>query len=133
MLPYTQKFVDSLKDKSLHFDAHTFGEDDIVTFPYDGKLSMYVFSGEKGEYVHMMTKYETVPDEKYAEVLVACNLLNSQYKWLKFFIDKDNDIMVSDDAIVSEDSCADECFELLVRRIQILEDVKPVIMKAIFG
>ena len=48
-------------------------------------------------------------------------------------MDKDNDLVMHDDAIVSEDSAAEECFELLVRMLKISEDIKPRIMKAIYA
>ena len=133
MLLSAQLFIEDLKSKNLHFDAKEVSDGDVlVVFPYDGKSTNIIFSGDEGKYVSMYTAFESVPAEKVSDMYAVCNQLNATYKWLKFYIDKDNDLMVEDDAIVSPDSAADECFELLVRRTHILKDVKPIVMRAIY-
>ena len=126
-------FIQALKEKELKFDVKEAPDGDvIVRIGFDNKITNFVFSGETGEYVSMYTPFESVPAAKIPNVLFECNKLNSTYKWLKFYIDNDNDLMVEDDAILSEENAANECFELLVRRVSILKDVKPAIMRAIY-
>jgi len=71
--------------------------------------------------------------EKFADVLFVCNELNAQYKWVTFYLAKDNSIVLHDDAILSIESAADEAFELLVRILKIGDEVKPRLMKAIYA
>ena len=125
--------MEDLAAKELKYSYRENGDDVIVNFPYDGKFTNFVFRGPDGCYVSMYTIFESIPAEKVPDMLVVCNQINAKYKWLKFYVDKDNDIMVEDDAIVTPDNAADECFELLARRINILKEVKPIIMRAIYA
>ncbi len=134
MLDYAQRFVDLLDEKELKYFAKTDEDGDaIVDFPYDGKMTKCIFSGDKGEYLSLYMVYESVPEDKYAEMLIICNTLNAKYKWIKLYIDNDSDLMVQDDAILSDDNTADEAFELLLRFLDIVKECKPTIMKALYA
>lgn len=134
MLLCAQRFIDLLNEKEIGFNASEYPDGDIlIRFIFDGKPTNYIFSGEDGCYVSMFTQFENVPDEKLSDLYAECNALNAEYRWLKFYIDKDNDLMIGDDAIVSAESAADECFELLIRRFNIIKEAKPKIMRAIYS
>ncbi len=129
-----QKFVDNLKAKNLEFKAVTDKDgDSLIAFPYEGKVTRIFFSGDDGEYLSMYMVYESVPEDKVTDVILTCNELNSEYKWVTFYVDKDKDIVLHLDAVLSIDSAADEAFELLVRMIRISDDEKTRIMKAIYA
>ena len=133
MLQCAENFVADLKSKGLHYDV--FETDDggvVVKFPYDNRITSCVFKGEEGRYLSMYTIFERVPEEKIADGYALCNSLNAKFKWLKFYVDKDNDLMVEDDAILSVDTAADECFELLMRRLNIMNESKAAVMRAIY-
>ena len=132
MLLAAQLFMEDLEAKELKYSFKEVNDDIVVSFPYDGKFTNFVFSGTDGCYVSMYTVFESCPADKVQDMLVLCNSLNAKYKWLKFYVDKDSDIMVEDDAIVTADNAAAECFELLARRINILKEVKPEIMRLIY-
>ena len=91
------------------------------------------FCGDDGGYFSLYLVYEHVPEEKLADVIFLCNELNAQYKWITFYVDKDGDVVLHDDAILTASNAAEEAFELLVRTLKIGEDVKPAIMKAIYA
>lgn len=69
-------------------------------------------------------------DDKYAAGLIACNNANKQYRWLRFYIDEENDVVAAADAIVSEESVFDEVIELIIRMMQIVDNLYPSFMKA---
>ena len=48
-------------------------------------------------------------------------------------MDKDNDLVFHDDAILSPENAAEEAFELLIRTLKITDDVKPTFMRAIYA
>ncbi len=134
MLPYAERFTAFLDEKDLHYFAKTDEDGDaIVDFPYDGKVTKCIFTGESGKYVSLYTIYDSVPQDKLAAVLIACNELNAKYKWVKFYIDDDSDLMIQDDALLSEDNTAEEVFELLLRFIDIMKESKATLMKAIYA
>ena len=129
-----QAFVDLLESKGLNFQSGTASDgDSIVDFPYQGKVTKMIFSGENGCYLSNYLVFERVPDDKLADVIFVCNDLNCQYKWITFYVDKDNDVVLHDDAILSAENASEEAFELLIRMVQIGEEAKPMIMKAIYA
>ena len=68
--------------------------------------------------------------DKFAEGLLACNNANKEYRWLRFYIDKDNDVTAAADAIVNEETILDEVIELIARMISIVDTLYPSFMKA---
>ena len=126
-------FVEDLKSKKLNFHSGTNSHgDSVVEFPYEGKVAKIFFSGDQGKYMSIYLVFERVPADKVADVIFACNDLNCQYKWVTFYVDKDNDVILHDDAILTPSTAADEAFELLLRLIKIGDEVKPQIMRAIY-
>ena len=134
MKPCAENFIAKLKSKNLNYaTTETERGDVILDFPYQGKVTKCFFSGESGEYFSMYLVYERIPEEKVADLIFLCNELNCEYKWVTYYVDKDNDLVMHDDAIVSEGSAAEECFELLIRMLKVSDDIKPRIMKAIYA
>ena len=127
-------FVQSLEAKNLNFDVNEFPDGTtLVAFPYQGKVTRCIFNGDEGGYLSLYLVYERVPDEKVADVIFLCNELNCEYKWATFYVDKDNDIVIHDDAILVPENAAEEAFELLVRIVRIAEDERQRIMKTIYS
>lgn len=133
MLTCAQIFADFLENEGMHFDVRECDDGDVVVrFPYDGKTAHVLFSGDDGEYVAISVIYENVPEEKFMDLVVVCNELNSRYKWVKFYVDEDRDLMLRNDAIVSTENAASETMELMARVLKIGGDIKPIVMKAIY-
>lgn len=73
-------------------------------------------------------------DDKKEILYRICNELNSQYRWIKFYVDEnDNSITAEDDAVIQLDSCGDEILRCSSQLVKIVDDTYPVIMKAIYG
>ena len=133
MLACAQTFCDFLESKNLYFESFTDDEGDaIVKFPYEGKITKCIFSGDDGKYLSLYMLYENIPEEKLADLIFACNELNTKYKWVTFYVDGDRDLMLHDDALLSYDTAAEEAFEMLARMINISTEAKPVIMRALY-
>lgn len=134
MLICAERFIETLKAKNLNYaTADTEKGDTVIDFPYRGKVTKCIFSGSEGQYFSMYLVYERIPKEKVADVIFLCNELNALYKWVTYYVDKDNDLVIHADAIVTAAVAADVCFELLVRTLQIVEDLKPRVMKTIYA
>lgn len=134
MLACAELFTKSLDAKGLHYAVNVDSDGDvIVDFPYQGKVTKCIFSGDNGTYLSLYLIYEHIPEDKFADAIFACNEFNTRYKWVTFYVDKDSDLMVHDDAILAIENAADEAFELLLRMLKIGEDVKPTIMKVIYA
>ena len=134
MLACAELFTNLLSSKGLKFDVREDSDGDvIVAFPYQGKVTRCIFSGEDGTYLSLYLVYERVPEDKYADGVLVANEMNCKWKWVKFYVDSDNDLMLQDDAILTVETAADEAFELLVRMIDIADKSKPAIMKALYA
>jgi len=68
--------------------------------------------------------------EQFAQGLIACNDCNAKYRWVKFYINDDNRICVRSDAIIDESTCGEECREVIMRMVGIIDECFPVFMKA---
>jgi len=84
---------------------------------------------EKANHLHVSTYIENCNmRSKYSQALMLCNSLNQEYRWAKFYVDKDYDIACDADAILSNDAAGDECLELMFRLMTIIDEVVPRIM-----
>ena len=129
-----QRLANTLQDKDLNYQTDIANDGtSVILFPFQGKVVRMFFSGENGKYLSMYLVFERVPDEKVTDVILKCNELNCQYKWFSFYVDKDKDITLQNDAILTESTAADVALELLVRMVKISDEVKPAIMKAIYA
>lgn len=125
-------FKEFLDSKGFNYASHIDDDGDgVVDFPYDGKVVKCFFSGDK--YLSLYIVFERVPEDKLADVIFLCNDLNSRYKWVTFYVDKDGDVIIHDDAVISVETAADEAFELIIRMLDITKDTKAEIMKCIYA
>ncbi len=125
-------FKEFLDSKGLNYASRIDSDGDgVVDLPYDGKVVKCFFSGDK--YLSIYIVFERVPEEKLADVIFLCNDLNSKYKWVTFYVDKDGDVVIHDDALISVETAAEEAFELVIRMLDITKDCKPAIMKCIYA
>ena len=134
MKPCTESVIKWLESKNLTVVPSRSDErTDVLDFPWEGRNLKCVFTGDEGEYLSLYYYLESAPEDKIADVLMVCNEMNSTYKWVKFYVDSDNDITLQDDAILNVDNAGDETLELIVRMIDILKDTKPAFMRAIYA
>ena len=71
--------------------------------------------------------------DKFAAGVLACNILNAKYRWVKFYIDDDKDVVCSVDAYIDEINCGSECMALVRRVVNITDEAYPIFMKALFA
>ena len=127
-------FTDKLDSKDLNYKVRELKDETLVIFPYENRETTFVFAGDEGEYVQMMTVLESRgSDEKFVEAVMVCNQQNRRFRFVKFVVDDDNDVMALSDAILDTNSAGDECFELLVRSLKIIKEARPQIMKVIYS
>lgn len=137
MLSCAQKFIDFMELTGAPFSVKEMDDGSVVVSCRNSGTKSdinVIFSGDDdGKHVGFRTVFDHCPKDRYPAAMVACNALNNQYRWLKFYLDDDGDIMVEDDAIVFEDSAAAECFELIARTVSILEEARPILMRVMYG
>ena len=73
-----------------------------------------------------------IPDlEKQSAIYPLLNEQNLDYRWYRFVLDQDNEISAFADAVITPDTAGAIAHELVIRGVQIVEDVYPFFMKAI--
>ncbi len=74
-----------------------------------------------------------IPENKYEKMFKVVNALNDEYNWVKFIVDIEHEtIAARDDAVIHLDSCGEECYELMMRMVGIVQEAYPEIMKALW-
>lgn len=76
-----------------------------------------------------------IPKEKRARVMEACNALNYQTRYIKFYLDIDGDINAEYDFPIHspDDGIGEMAFEVFVRMMQILDFEYSIFMKALYS
>ena len=94
-------------------------------------VTVYAFFEEDGDPFVQFRCWEIESFKNNEEAaLAACNALNLQFRWVKFFLDKDKDAVATLDAALDEDTAGEECCEHMMRFVNILDDAYPQLAKA---
>lgn len=94
----------------------------IVAFDKNDSNTVQIYSFEIASF----------KEDKFAAGLLACNALNARFRWVKFYLDSDRDVIAEMDAVVDYDSVGEECIELVRRMVGIIDEAYPEFMKAMW-
>ena len=110
--------------------ALSFGGGD---FSYTHVVIHLVFDLD-GESAQVVTSpIANTPADKTAKMLLALNGCNHKFRWVKFYLDEDNDVIANGDVMFDEQNAAEACIELIMRTASIIDDAYADIMKAIWA
>ena len=128
--------LDRVGIKPRVFNTETV-EEVVVGFPIEGgpsvALKFVSFSQDFDVHCRLDGLVRKIPEEKRLPILEACNMLNEDYRFLKFGLDSDGDVYVSYDFLKASYTCTGEmAFELVRRTFSILDDAYPVLMRALY-
>lgn len=74
-----------------------------------------------------------VPENKTGEILKLINGYHSRYRYIRFCLDSDNDLIAGYDLAVKAENIGETALEIFIRFSQILDDVYPEIMRVIWS
>ena len=127
-------FVAKMDAVNVHYTVSEREDKVIIRVPFDGYTTNVVLDNDDdGTHPALRTVLENCPDDKIADVIYVCNQLNMKFRWVKFYVDSDGDVMIEDDAIVSSENAGEELLELVYRTASIIKEAKPSIMRAIYA
>ncbi len=100
-----------------------------------GSIRVFFSFDESGTHVHLEGRgFVKVPSDRYDAIYKTLNECNDAYVHVKFVLDTESgEICARDDDIIQLDSCGEECFELMIRMVQVVEDAYPKFMKALYA
>lgn len=111
-------------------------DDETITITYDGENMesvkvFVVFNAGAPNYVVLSSWNLGNFDESHlAAGYKAMNEINNTYKWVKFYLDDDNDVTAKSDLIVDLDSCGEEILNRVLRVVWVSDEAYPVVMSA---
>lgn len=135
-LIFKEKFQSAMDERNIKYGEV---EDNCIMIAFSGNnsdnIAIEVFFNPDGENDVALRcwSFGSVPDGKKANVLEACNKLNDEYRWVKFSIDKDNEICCAMDGLICEENAGEACLEFVQRMAQIYDESHPVLMKAFWS
>lgn len=132
MLKYEQKFIDLLEEK------------DIKYTPKENVVDL-LWGGQNAESIHLLMCFdpEDKPlvqvvgvdivsfkeEEQRAAAVIACNELNAQYRWAKFYLNDAGAIIAEADAILTDTDGAEIAVELMYRVVNIIDEAYKILMR----
>ncbi len=129
-------FMAYLESKETHA-KYVNDEESVVRVGWNlenTKLNIYFFFGDDGKDVHLIGDgFCKAPENKQDAILKAVNECNKKFRWMKFVLKEEGEVEVEDDAVIQLDTCAEECFELMVRMCSIVDEAYPILMKSIWS
>ncbi len=135
MSEYYDLAVRYLDEKGIKYrgDGNT-----SLTVTYNTKnlphVAVKIFFDEDGENMLTTRTWDIASfKDKEAVGYKVCNDLNNQYRWGKFFVDKDSDICFQCDAYLNKDNCGEEVLFIVRRVVGIVDDAYPKIALARFS
>ncbi len=133
-MDYKQIFMDHLDDN------------DITYTDLDDGLVKIVFGGDNLKSIEVIAMFEDDnPDvgitswsigsfaNNYEAGLRVCNEMNKEYKWVKFYLDKDSDVVADIYTTVDEYDCGPYCVTAIKRLIDIIDMAYPNFMRALWS
>lgn len=110
----------------------------VIKITYKGEnltsIPVFVYFDEEGDPIVSVKCWNIINFANHVALgYEVCNGLNEKYRWVKFYIDGDADIVAEVDAFVDEQGCGPECTALVRRMVSIVDEAYSVLMKALWG
>ena len=103
-------------------------ERSFVSARYDADnykdVTFYIFVDDDGNSVAVRAFSLSKFDGEQIPVAYAfCNEMNRKYRWMRFYLDNENELTAAMDAVIEPKTAGEECYELLGRSVSIVDDV----------
>ena len=135
MVTYKQLCMEYMRREKIRYeDVREF----VLKVTYTGAnvstISIYLYFDEDGEANVALKSWNIVNFAgRVDEAVALCNTLNAKYRWVKFYVDEDADVVAELDALVSEQSCGSSCMNLIRRMTSVIDDAYPLLSHALWG
>ncbi|MBR2461180.1 MAG: YbjN domain-containing protein [Clostridia bacterium] len=132
MQNYLEFFTDYMDDHGIKYTQQ---QDNVLKVSYGGDnlddIHIFVIFDQDGDpYVQFRCWNIANFKNKKDAAVALCNELNSHYRWVKFYIDDDADVIASIDTMIDSDNCGFVCHSMVSRLVSIIDGAYPQIAKA---
>ena len=134
-----QLFCDLLDEKEIKYQTNDLQDGDVlVQMSWNAEnaptIEIYVILDGDGESCAIRALPQVrVPEAKLEGMWALENSLNGRFRWARFYTDNDNDVVLQCDAVLTEATAADVCFELSLRLLNIADEAYPEMMKQLWA
>ena len=130
----------TLAERGLNFDHVDMYEQPMIAMNFGGgdfsftHIGINVIFDQDGESAQILSSpIASVPAEKTSKLLLTLNECNCKFRWVKFYLDEDNDIIADGDVLFDEQNAGEAVLESVMRTASIIDDAYAEIMKGIWG
>lgn len=132
-----QAFANYLNKKDIKYTTYG-SNNEIISIQYSGTnmsniTVLYFFSTSTRDVAIRILDIARIPEEKMELAYFSCCKLNEKYRWVKFYINSDNEMMAESDAIITPSSVGEVCYDLLQHMKSIVDESYPLIMKTVWS
>ena len=132
MQEYAQLFIDFMDENDIKYTEQ---KENVLKVVYSGEnmdsVPIFVFFDNEGDPVVQFKCWEIMNFKNNKEkALEICNSLNCEYRWIRFYVDEDLDIVASIDAYLDAYTCGEMCMDYIRRIVSIVDEAYPQIAKA---
>lgn len=133
-MDYKQIFMDHLDDIDITYDD------------LDDGLVKIGFGGDNAKTIDAIGSFEEDNDDveftsfsignfknNYEAGIRVCNEMNREYRWVKFYLDDDADVVAKISTRVDEYNCGEYCTKALMRLVDIIDAAYPNFMRALWS
>ena len=136
MFQATKAIQEAFAEANLKCRVEEAGGMSMVKAGVSGKQTTYsihfISSDDDNDVASRVMTFVKTPEEKRPQVLEAINECNRKFRFLKFVIDKDNDVNVEADIPLRVTNVGPVAVELTIRIMKILDEAYPIFMKCIW-
>lgn len=132
---YKQIYMQHLDNRGVNY---TEPREDVVKVSYKSEnlsgIPVLAFFDKDGDGMVEFKCFDIINMKgKTQEGMAACNEMNAKWRWVKFYIDDDDDIICEADSYICEDNCGEVCESMMDRMADIVEKSFPTFARAKFA
>ena len=133
----TQEIYDALKAKELKAFIEENGEMSTAYagFPLENGAPIqirFISTDDDNDVAVRVTELMRVKADRAKAMLPVLNRINKQYRYVKFTLDRDNDVGVQYDMPLTGDNLGECAIEMILRFVQIIREVYPELMHTLW-
>lgn len=87
------------------------------------------YSGDVQLYIPYLGKFA---EDRQTVGMATCNALNEKYRWVNFYLNSESQGCARCDFVLHGKDAGEECLELLMRMLQIVDEAYPDLMNALY-
>lgn len=132
MQVYANEFAMYMDEHGVKYSQE---KDHVIKVTYSGdnmeSISVFAIFDKDDDPIAQFVCWNIASFKNNADVATKlCNKLNAQYRWVKFYVDDDNDVIASIDAEFNKSTCGEVSLSMVRHLVNIIDEAYPQIAKA---